>query len=78
MSIFHAEEYDIIGDTAWKSFYILWTAKEALIKKLYRTMDDMKNMKIVGYHDTQVTIHFQEKEYIILLIEDEQLILAYG
>jgi len=42
-NIFSDEEYNILWWKKIKNFYILWTAKESIIKKNLAKLDDMKN-----------------------------------
>jgi len=46
LDIFFNDEYKILWWKTWENFYILWTNKEAIIKKNLWKLDDMKNLKL--------------------------------
>jgi phosphopantetheinyl transferase len=44
---FSQQEWDILGERAWESFYILWSAKEALVKKYLWWVDEIGKWGLV-------------------------------
>jgi len=48
LGIFSNMEYDLIWLKELNNFYLLWTAKESIIKLLDITLDDMKNIEAVN------------------------------
>jgi len=44
LNTFKNSEYKLLWWKNWKNFYVLWTAKEAIIKKNLGNLDDMKNL----------------------------------
>lgn len=41
-------EYKLLGAKNWKNFYLLWTAKEALIKAHGDLLDDIPEMQLIS------------------------------
>lgn len=77
LMIFPEYEYILIGERNWETFYILWTSKEALIKKIYWKIEDMGEMYVQSYTDNRMIISFYQKEYTIYCIEWGTATLAY-
>jgi len=46
LDIFEDKEYKLLWGKSWENFYILWTGKEAIIKKNLWKLDDMKKFKL--------------------------------
>lgn len=44
---FSIEEYELLWWKNWINFYILWTAKESIIKFNLLMLDDMSNIKLI-------------------------------
>ncbi|MDD2917186.1 MAG: 4'-phosphopantetheinyl transferase superfamily protein [Candidatus Gracilibacteria bacterium] len=44
---FSEQEWNILGEKNWESFYILWSAKEALVKRHLGGVDDVVNWQLV-------------------------------
>jgi len=58
---FARNEYDALGGESLDNFFSLWTAKEALIKKMNGSLDDMKSMMCVGFDGESVLLEYQHK-----------------
>ncbi len=48
LNFFSDKEYAILGDKNWLNFYKIWTAKEALIKKLNLELSQIKTIKFLN------------------------------
>lgn len=60
-------EYDILWWKNWINFYILWTAKESIIKFILWNLDSIKSIKLQKFLDCNISIwnlHFS-KELIL-------------
>jgi len=44
---FTEKEYEILWEKKWKNFYILWTAKESIIKLENLVLDDMWKIELI-------------------------------
>lgn len=76
--IHHDSEYRILGEKNWAAFYLLWTAKEAILKVHGGALDDMKDMKILQMSDDSISIFgFHEKIYTIKTHRKWSMILSY-
>lgn len=74
------DEYDILWGKDWVNFYILWTAKESLIKAVGNTLDDMKDISLLEkISDSESLFGFRQKNYRIKTIinKDEDIIISY-
>ncbi len=74
------EEYDILWGKDWEHFYILWTAKESLIKFIGNTLDDMEDISLLEkISDSESLFGFRQKNYRIKTIinKDEGIIISY-
>lgn len=49
LSKFKREEFDLLGWKSWINFYILWTAKESIIKYLNLKLDDITDIILTNY-----------------------------
>ncbi len=47
-SYFSAEEFNLSWKSDWEWFYILWTAKESIIKCIWAILDNMKEIALVS------------------------------
>lgn len=71
-------EYSLLSGKKWKNFYILWTAKEAIIKIKWGKLDDMKNIclqKDIG--SKNYLFEFLRDFYKIICIRDKNLFLSH-
>lgn len=73
LNIFSTEEYKIFGKKNWLNFYKIWTTKEALIKKLNLTFNDLKNIHFVNktnvtYSNVNYKVNIREIDYLICAI----------
>ena len=62
LDLFKEHEYAVLGDKNWRNFYILWTAKEALIKVVQASVDIRQEIKIL-------TVKSQNREFIEILAQ---------
>lgn len=64
---FGDEEYQLLWWKKWKYFYILWTAKESIIKIENLKLDDIWKIKLKKIENTEIKIcdiNFQKKLYL--------------
>ncbi len=59
LDTFSEAEYAIFGERRWVEFYIMWTAKEALIKYLGLNLDTMWDIQILKAQEENVRIWTQ-------------------
>lgn len=71
-------EYDIMAGNNWNNFYILWTAKESIIKATGWWLDDMKNMRLIETNTGYTSLFaFREKTYRIQTLLLDSVIISY-
>lgn len=58
LDFFSEEEYCILLWKTWLNLYILWTAKESVIKYILSDFDDMKNIVLKSFNVTSKNIHW--------------------
>ena len=78
LALHKEEEYALLGGRNWHNFYLLWTAKEAIIKSIWWILDDMKNISV--RERTWNLDHFFEFHgslYTINHIQDSDVFLSY-
>lgn len=75
----HSEgEYGLLGGKNWKQFYMLWTAKESIIKASSLTLDAISEIKLMWIVDWgEFLFVFEEKEFTIRTIIQDTFILSY-
>ncbi|GAB0174964.1 MAG: hypothetical protein HHAS10_08430 [Candidatus Altimarinota bacterium] len=71
------EEYEILGEKSWKNFYRLWTSKEALIKKLSLTLDDMEKIKLFSSDKEQLVFVFFSESHTITTIQEDKIFISF-
>ena len=52
-------EWEVLGAKSWLNFYTLWTAKEALIKKLNLNLDFFQQIKLVQRKNKKLKLEFE-------------------
>lgn len=70
-------EYQLLWWKCWENFYILWTAKEAIIKSRWWILDDMKFITL----DSPISegiykFVFQDQLYTIKTIQENTVIIS--
>ena len=71
-------EYNLLGSKNWQNFYILWTAKEAILKKNWGTLDDMKHIFLrEDLWDWYYFLEFLWDFCKIKIVYEKEIILAY-
>lgn len=71
-------EYDLLGAKSWINFYILWTAKESIIKCIGWQLDDMKNIVCIPKQSDMISLFaFREKTYRIQTLKTGSVIISY-
>jgi hypothetical protein len=75
----HSEgEYGLLGGKNWKQFYMLWTAKESIIKASSLTLDVISDIKLVQVGEWgEFLFVFEEKQFTIHTIIQDTFILSY-
>ncbi len=49
-------EYDVLWWKTWDNFYVLWTAKESIVKILWLLLDEIENIKLENVSNTNLVI----------------------
>jgi phosphopantetheinyl transferase len=73
-------EYEKLGDRDWKNFYILWSAKEALIKAIGKYLEDMRGISLIE-KKTQNSLIFDflgQKYRIEVVNEDKHIVSIFS
>lgn len=71
-------EYDLLGAKSWNNFYILWTAKESIIKLQGWWLEDMSTIRIrETYSDNISLFAFQHEKYRIQSLLLDSVIISY-
>lgn len=70
-------EYSLLGGKNWRNFYILWTAKEAIIKITHATLDDMKHISLVENLWDTLIFWFLDKIYKIYYQVQDSVFISY-
>ena len=58
---FTEKEWKNLEGKNWKNFYFLWTAKEALIKKLKLKLDSVKDINLIKKEKNELTLEINKK-----------------
>ena len=66
-------EWKIIGKKSWKNFYILWTGKEALIKKLNLNIDAIKSIILTKKKEDIVSLAYNKRSYEVHTFQKDNL-----
>lgn len=67
LNIFSDEEYILLLWKNWYSFYIIWTAKESVIKYNLWNLDDMKYIKLIWVIKSKKLINKLNFDLILIL-----------
>lgn len=71
-------EYDILGGKNWDNFYILWSAKESIVKLIGWWVDDMKDMHLKEVSTENIShFTFGEETYRIQTIQIDPIIISH-
>ncbi len=78
LSIHRDSEYSILWGKNWHNFYILWTAKEAIIKSIGGELDDMRDIWLIYSQGENISeFAMESKKYRIQSIIHDQYIISY-
>ncbi|MBP9779528.1 4'-phosphopantetheinyl transferase superfamily protein [Candidatus Gracilibacteria bacterium] len=78
LDIHSEDEYNLLGEKDWKQFYMLWTAKESIIKASSLTLDVISEIRLVGVCEgDEFLFVFEEKEFRIHTVTQDTFILSY-
>lgn len=72
LDIFSLEEYKIFGKKTWLNFYKIWTSKEALIKKLNLTLNNIENICFID----ETHINYLDIIYKVRINKTKKLLYA--
>ena len=69
LKIFKESEYSLFQNSTnkWMRFYTLWTGKEALIKKLGLTLDDMSKILATRLSTQKISLNYNGNDYIVTI-----------
>jgi phosphopantetheinyl transferase len=71
-------EYDWLSGKSWKNFYILWTAKECIIKRNGWQLDDMRLIQFISKESESILIFaFRQETYRIQILLTDELFIAH-
>lgn len=71
-------EYDWLSGKSWKNFYILWTAKECIIKCNGWQLDDMRLIQFISRESESILIFaFRQETYRIQILLTDELFIAH-
>ena len=71
-------EYDILGGKNWDNFYILWSAKESIIKVAGSWLDDIKDIQLMEIHTESISLFaFKGETYRIQTMQLDPVIISY-
>jgi len=73
---FSENEWEILGEKNWRNFYFLWTAKEALIKKLTLDLDALGEIFLQNEKQNQLVLQFNKTNFLVKISQKENLICA--
>ncbi len=80
ISLFHQHynsEYELLWEKSWKTFYMLWTAKESIIKAYWTSLDDIKMIHLkqkIG--NDEYLFEFTNKKYKLKTVIDNTCIVS--
>jgi len=75
-NIFTENEWKILVERHWLNFYFLWTAKEALIKKLELNLDFMKKIFLITKNKNLLNLEFEKKKFVVKIFQKQNLVWA--
>lgn len=74
---FSSDEWAVLGERSWRNFYMLWTAKEALSKKMGIGMDALPHMKLAAKGAWRMTLTYASKDHQICIFPNYNYLCAY-
>ena len=77
LALHKEEEYALLGGRNWHNFYLLWTAKEAIIKSIWWILDDMNDISIQSIFWESYEFAKDLKTYTITSLSFENIFLSY-
>ena len=64
-SFFSREEWEILGSCDWLRFYMLWTAKEAVIKQERCTIDALRDIRLTGFAESKLLLAYHGRRIAV-------------
>lgn len=77
LDFFSDDEWAILGERSWLNFYALWTAKEALSKKIGIGIDAMPHMKLAAREAQEMTLTYTSQDHSIRILPERRYLCAY-
>lgn len=74
---FSSDEWAVLGERSWLNFYMLWTAKEALSKKMGIGMDALPHMKLAARGAQEMTLTYTSTDHRICIFPNYNYLCAY-
>jgi len=75
-SLYSPQEWKAVGKIDWDTFYRIWTAKQALFKKMQNEFPDSSSFRVVGNEGEIIWIAFDGKLCPVTLRKKKNVILA--
>ena len=72
------EYYSLRRWKTWEAFFILWTAKEVIIKLANIKLDNMSDIQLKEMIDDSIIMTYDHFLYNIKILEHNEIIIAYG
>jgi len=76
-SFISEEEWNMLGERTWDVFYMLWTAKEALIKKKHLALDALPSITLVSKNGTTLLLQYHHCHVPIRSVSTAEYIYSY-
>ena len=67
LNTFLEKEYNLFWEQNWNNFYIIWTAKESIVKLLNQKLDDINNYTIINIKNINKTISWIKFNYSLFI-----------
>lgn len=70
-------EWNRLGERSWDAFYMLWTAKEALIKKKRLALNVLPSITLLSRHGTTLLLQYHHSPVPIRCVSTAEYICSY-